>query len=70
MERKIFWVVVAVLGLLAVIVLPLWWAVAAVVPIVLIAWWAGYESTWLRRHIPFDKQPSDSRDDNPGKHAA
>lgn len=70
MERTIFWIVVAVLGLLAVIVLPLWWAVAAVVPIVVLAWWAGYESVWLHRYLPMDKQPSDSHDDTAGKHAA
>jgi hypothetical protein len=70
MERTIFWIVVAVLGLLAVIVLPLWWAVAAVIPILVIAWWAGYESTWLRRYIPTDKHPSDSGDDTTGQRAA
>lgn len=70
MERTIFWIVVAVLGLLAVTVLPLWWAVAAVVPIVLVAWWAGYETIWLRRHIPIDHQPSVSRDDTLGKRVA
>ena len=70
MERKIFWIVIAVLGLLAVIVLPLWWAVAAVIPIVVIAWWAGYESPWLRRYIPMGQHPSDSGDDTTGQRAA
>jgi hypothetical protein len=70
MERLIFWIVVAVLGLLAVILLPLWWAVAATIPIVLIAWWLGYQSQWLRRFIPIDKQISDSHHHTTGKHAA
>jgi len=69
-ERKIFWIVVAVLGLLAVIVLPLWWAVAATIPIVVIASWAAYQSAWLRQYIPSNKQASDSRRDTNGKHAA
>jgi hypothetical protein len=70
MERRIFWIVVAVLGLLAVILLPLWLAVAATIPIVLIAWWLGYQSPWLRRYIPVDKKASDSHRDITGKHAA
>lgn len=70
MERKIFWIVVSILGLLVVTVLPLLWALAAIAPIVVIAWWIGYETPWLRRHIPFDKHASDSRHDTTGKHAA
>ena len=70
MERKIFWIVVSVLGLLAVIFLPLWWAVAATIPIVLAACWIGYHSAWLRRHILSEDRPSDSQRDTSDKHAA
>jgi hypothetical protein len=47
MQRKIFWVVFIVLGLLADFLLPLWWAVFATLPIVCIAWWVAYRSEWF-----------------------
>jgi hypothetical protein len=34
MERKIFWISLTVLGLVADFVLPLWWALGATIPIV------------------------------------
>ena len=46
-QRKVFWIVVAVLGLLANIVLPLGWLLVATVPIVLAAWWVAYQSNWF-----------------------
>jgi hypothetical protein len=70
MESKIFWIVVAVLGLLAVIVLPLWWAVAATAPIVLVAAWIGYQSTRPHRHILTHEQPPAPQRDTTDKHAA
>lgn len=47
MQKKIFWMVFAILGLVADIVLPLWWALLASIPIVLIAWWVAYRSEWF-----------------------
>jgi hypothetical protein len=47
MERRIFWLVFIVLGLAADLMLPLWWAVLATVPIVGIAWWVAYRSDWF-----------------------
>lgn len=47
MQRKIFWMVFAILGLCADILLPLWWALAASIPIVLVAWWVAYRSEWF-----------------------
>ncbi len=47
MQRKMFWTVFAVLGLLADFVLPLWWAVAATIPILFLAWWIAYRSDWF-----------------------
>jgi len=44
MQRKMFWTVFAVLGLLADFVLPLWWAVAATIPILFLSWWIAYRS--------------------------
>lgn len=47
MERKIFWTSLTVLGLLANVVLPLWWALGASIPIVYISWWIAYRSGWF-----------------------
>jgi hypothetical protein len=47
MERKIFWTVFTLLGLLADFLLPIWWGLAATVPIVFIAWWVAYRSDWF-----------------------
>jgi len=47
MERKIFWTVFTVLGLLADFLLPLWWGLAATIPCLFIAWWVAYRSDWF-----------------------
>jgi len=46
-ERKIFWIVFALLGLIADFVLPLWWALAATIPIGVLSWWIAYRSDWF-----------------------
>jgi len=47
MERKVFWISFIVLGLIADVVLPLWWALAATIPIVWVSWWIAYRSDWF-----------------------
>ena len=47
MQKKIFWMVFLVLGLLADFVLPFWWAFFATVPILFISWWVAYRSDWF-----------------------
>jgi hypothetical protein len=47
MERKIFWVVFTILGLIADIVLPLWLGLVATIPILFFAWWVAYRSDWF-----------------------
>jgi hypothetical protein len=47
MEKKIFWIVFMVLGLVADVVLPLWWGVAATIPILFFSWWVAYRSDWF-----------------------
>jgi hypothetical protein len=47
MERKIFWLVFTLLGLLADFLLPFWYAVAATLPIIVISWWVAYRSDWF-----------------------
>jgi hypothetical protein len=39
MEKKVFWASFAVLGLIADLFLPFWWAVGATIPIILFSWW-------------------------------
>lgn len=46
-ERKVFWTVFTVLGLIADFSLPLWWALAATVPIGAVSWWLAYRSDWF-----------------------
>jgi len=47
MERKIFWGSMTVLGLVADVILPLWWAVGATFPIIYFSWWIAYRSGWF-----------------------
>lgn len=47
MEKKIFWIVFCILGLIADFVLPLWWALVATIPIAIFSWWVAYRSDWF-----------------------
>ncbi len=47
MERKIFWALFMLLGLIADVVLPFWWGLAATFPIMLLSWWIAYRSDWF-----------------------
>jgi hypothetical protein len=46
-EKKIFWGSFTILGLLADLALPLWWALAATIPIGVFSWWIAYRSDWF-----------------------
>jgi hypothetical protein len=46
-ERKVFWISFLGLGLLADFVLPLWWGLAATIPIAFFSWWIAYRSGWF-----------------------
>jgi hypothetical protein len=46
-QKRIFWVLFAVLGLIADLTLPLWWALAATIPILAFSWWVAYRSDWF-----------------------
>ena len=46
-EKKIFWIVFVVLGLVADIILPLWWGLVATIPIAVVSWWVAYRSEWF-----------------------
>jgi hypothetical protein len=47
MEKRVFWMVFLALSLLADVVLPLWWGLAATFPIVCASWWVAYRSDWF-----------------------
>jgi hypothetical protein len=47
MERKVFWIVFVVLGVLADVLLPIWWGLASTIPIMFVAWWVAYRSEWF-----------------------
>lgn len=47
MERKIFWLLFVLLGLMADWFLPVWWAIAATFPIGVFSWWVAYRSEWF-----------------------
>jgi hypothetical protein len=47
MQRRVFWGTLTILGLLADLALPLWWALAATIPIGVLSWWIAYRSDWF-----------------------
>jgi hypothetical protein len=47
MERKVFWIAFTVLGLVAQVILPLWWSLVANLPIGVASWWIAYRSRWF-----------------------
>jgi hypothetical protein len=47
MERKIFWLLFLLLSAVADLTMPLWWALAATVPILFVSWWVAYRSDWF-----------------------
>jgi len=47
MQRKVFWLTFAALGLVADLILPFWWAVAATIPCGMAAWWIAYRTDWF-----------------------
>jgi hypothetical protein len=46
-EKKIFWMIFIILGLIADFALPLMWGLLATIPILLISWWIAYKSGWF-----------------------
>jgi hypothetical protein len=47
MEKKIFWLLFIVLGLVMDVALPLWWGVALTLPLGVLCWWVAYKSGWF-----------------------
>jgi hypothetical protein len=46
MQRKIFGLVIMILGV-PTLWLPIWWQVLAIIPSAWIAWWVAYRSDWF-----------------------
>jgi hypothetical protein len=46
-RRQVFWIIFIMLGVLADVVLPIWWALAATIPIAVVSWWIAYRSDWF-----------------------
>jgi hypothetical protein len=47
MEKKIFWMLFIVLGLIMDVALPLWWGLALTLPLGVFCWWVAYRSGWF-----------------------
>jgi hypothetical protein len=47
MEKKMFWTIWTVLGLLADIALPWKWSLGATLPLGYLSWWIAYRSGWF-----------------------
>jgi hypothetical protein len=48
MEKKIFWLLFIVLGLVMDFALPIWWSLALTLPLLLLCWWIAYKSGWFQ----------------------
>ena len=48
MEKKIFWMLFIVLGLVMDVALPLWWGLALTLPLAVFCWWVAYKSGWFQ----------------------
>jgi hypothetical protein len=47
-EKKIFWMLFIVLGLIMDVALPLWWSLALTLPLLVLCWWVAYRSGWFQ----------------------
>ena len=46
-QRKMFWLLVTAMGVVADLALPLVWGLAAMLPILAASWWIVYRSDWF-----------------------
>jgi uncharacterized membrane protein len=52
MEKKIFWMLFIVLGLVMDVALPLWWGLALTLPLAVFCWWVAYRQTRIAAKFP------------------
>lgn len=48
MQRRVFWLTLFALGLIADVALPLMWGLLATIPIAALSWWIAYRSGWFQ----------------------
>lgn len=47
MQRKIFWLLFIVSGLVLDLALPIYWSLALTLPLLVLCWWIAYRSGWF-----------------------
>lgn len=47
MQRKIFWLLFIVGGLLLDVMVPIFWSLALTLPLLVLCWWIAYRSGWF-----------------------
>lgn len=47
MQRKIFWLLFIVSGLLLDVMVPIFWSLALTLPLLVLCWWIAYRSGWF-----------------------
>lgn len=47
MEKKIFWLLVVVVGTVLDIALPFWLGAVLTLPLIVVCWWVVYKSGWF-----------------------
>jgi len=46
-QRRQFWLLVTAMGVVTEMVLPFFWGLAAMIPILVASWWIVYRSEWF-----------------------
>jgi hypothetical protein len=46
-QKKIFWALFLLFGLIVDFALPLIWGILATIPIAYVSWWVAYRSDWF-----------------------
>ena len=47
MQKRVFWLSLTALSLIADVELPLMWGLLATIPIAVLCWWIAYRSGWF-----------------------
>ncbi len=47
MQKRIFWLIFIILGLVADFTLPFMWSLILTFPILILSWWIAYRSGWF-----------------------
>ena len=47
MQKKVFWLLFIVLGLVLDVALPFLWSLILTLPLLVLCWWIAYRSGWV-----------------------